>query len=381
MAYNRCMINHPLPEPIYVANEHAFMDMLNELRSAKQIAVDTESNSLYAYQEEVCLIQFSTQTKDYLLDPLSGVDISPLGEIFKSPEIEKIFHAAEYDIICLRRDFNFEFNNLFDSMLASRVLGFSKLGLSSLLEQYFDVHVNKRYQKANWGKRPLSDDMLNYARLDTHFLIPLRKILYKELQEKGRLIIAEEDFERISHAEATPNHKPCYSNVRGYHKLSPQQLAILVELCAYRERVAFHANIPPFKILSSKVLLETAKQAPENMEALAQVPGLSTKLLRRHATGLLQAVRLGQENPPILLEHKPKPSEAYIKRLDRLKRWRHERALLKGVESDVILSRDILEEIAKVNPQTKEDLFEVMKNTPERFRIYHKLILEILRKE
>ena len=375
------MSNEPLPAPIYIDTAQALEQLIAALQSEKRVAVDTESDSLYVYHEKVCLIQFSTPAHDYLLDPLSGVDISPLGTIFSNPNIEKIFHAAEYDVICLRRDFGFEFNHLFDTMQAARVIGFPKLGLSSLLEEYFGVMVNKRYQKANWGKRPLSQEMLDYARLDTHYLIPLREILFSRLEKLSRVKVAQEDFIRLSRVVAAPNDKPCYMSVRGYHTLDPQQLAILNEVCIYRERIASQADLPPFKILGSKVLLETARHNPTSKEDLSNIPGLSPKLLHRHAKGLLEAVKNGQAQPPLYLNHHNKPSEAYIARLEHLKSWRLQRARKKGVASDVVLPREMLEELAKKNPKTDSELAALMQDMPERFRLYHTYILDTLRGE
>ena len=94
-----------------------------------------------------------------------------------NPAIEKVFHAAEYDLICLKRDFGFEFNNLFDTMLAARILGKSGLGLGTMLEQEFGIQVDKRLQRANWARRPLPPEMMAYARMDTHYLVALRDML------------------------------------------------------------------------------------------------------------------------------------------------------------------------------------------------------------
>src|ERR1044071_3179105 len=110
------MTNPILPPPIWVDKPKVFQEMLGDLTAQPRLAVDTESNSLHAYREQVCLIQFTTPNKDYVVDPLALDDLSALGPIFSNPGIEKIFHASEYDLICLRRDFNFQFANLFDTM-------------------------------------------------------------------------------------------------------------------------------------------------------------------------------------------------------------------------------------------------------------------------
>ena len=157
-----------LSKPVLITRPDALIQLANQLANEPILAVDTESNSLYAFQEQVCLIQFSTPQDDFLVDPLALDDLSPLAGLFADPKIEKIFHAAEYDLITLKRDYHFDFENLFDTMIAARILGWEKIGLGSILKSEFDVELNKRYQRANWGKRPIPSEMVNYARLDTH---------------------------------------------------------------------------------------------------------------------------------------------------------------------------------------------------------------------
>src|SRR5512146_3163708 len=185
--------------PALIETPSRFAELLKDLAGQTCVAVDTESNSLHAYRERVCLIQFSTPDTDYVLDPLALDDLSPLGAIFSDPSIEKIFHASEYDIICLSRDYGFSFACNFDTMQAGRILGRRQAGLDRLLEEKFDVKMNKHFQKADWAVRPLSRDLLLYARLDTHYLIRLRDMLKAELEEKGLWQLAEEDFELARH--------------------------------------------------------------------------------------------------------------------------------------------------------------------------------------
>ena len=148
--------------------------MLRRLASEPRIAVDTESNSLYAYQEKVCLLQVSIPGADYLVDPLASPGLGEMRSIFADPSIEKVLHACEYDVICLRRDFGFQLANLFDTMWAARILGWPRVGLADILKERFDVTLDKRWQRYNWGKRPLPADALAYAQLDTHYLLRLR---------------------------------------------------------------------------------------------------------------------------------------------------------------------------------------------------------------
>ena len=186
-----------LPAPIVVTHEDTLARMVERLSREPRVAVDTESNSLYAYREQVCLIQFSVPGADYLVDPLAVENLTRLGPLFADGGMEKVFHAAEYDVVCLKRDFNFEFNNLFDTMVAARILGREEVGLGALLEHEFGVKLDKRFQRANWGERPLKGELLAYARLDTHYLLELRDRLYPKLMERGLWALAEEDFRRM----------------------------------------------------------------------------------------------------------------------------------------------------------------------------------------
>ena len=120
-----------LPPPVWIATPADLQKLADDLECWTRIAVDTESNSLHAFREQLCLIQFSTPQTDYLVDPLALNDLSPLAPIFANPEIEKIFHAAEYDLICLKRDFDITVTNLFDTMQAARILGYKQVGLDS----------------------------------------------------------------------------------------------------------------------------------------------------------------------------------------------------------------------------------------------------------
>ena len=227
-----------LPPPVWVATQTELRALVKELSQHSSVAVDTESNSLHAYHEQVCLIQFSTADTDYLVDPLALDDISSLEKIFSSSKIEKIFHAAEYDLICLKRDFDFSVTNIFDTRWAVRVLGYAKDGLDGLLGEKFNVKVNKKYQKADWGRRPLPPEQINYARLDTHYLLPLKDMLQAELEEKGLLQLACEDFERACDVEI-PTAKPVlWARMSNNHNFTPRELTILKEVYECREQIA-----------------------------------------------------------------------------------------------------------------------------------------------
>ena len=369
-----------LPDPILVTQHTQLQLLAAKLGQMPIIAVDTESNSLHAYQEQVCLIQFSTQNQDYLVDPLALEDLTPLSPIFANPEIEKVFHAAEYDLICLKRDFDFKFRNIFDTMVAARTLGWKKIGLSSILEAEYDIYVDKRYQRANWGQRPLTPPLLNYARLDTHFLIPLRDKLRTDLIEEGWWPVAEEDFTRACHVEiTTPTPGEIeFWKVNGAKELSPQETAVLKALCTYRDKIAQKQNRPLFKIMGDHILLEIAQQKPQEIDDLSNVRGMNARQIRRYGQGVLEAVEEGLQAPPAHFPRRPRPDEDYLNRVDALRTWRKRTAMKIKVDSGVILPKDILYDIARENPTDLDSLQQVMAEVPWRFNKFADAILETI---
>jgi ribonuclease D len=227
------MISEALLPPVWVDRQPLFDRMIKDLSVQPRIAVDTESNSLHAYREQVCLIQFSTPKTDYILDPFVFNDLSALEPLFSNPGQEKIFHAAEYDLICLTRDFGFTFANLFDTMYAARVLAYPLVGLDNMLSEKLRITIDKRHQKADWGARPLTPSQIDYARLDTHYLFQLRDILEKELIETDRLELAREDFARACKVEL-PREKingASWKRFSARKDVSLRELTILNELC------------------------------------------------------------------------------------------------------------------------------------------------------
>ncbi len=368
------------PQAAWINRPAQLLKLVAELSNYPRIAVDTESNGLYAYQEQVCLLQFSTPDADYLVDPLALHDLSALGPLFADPQIEKVFHAAEYDILCLKRDFGFRFAGLFDTMIAARTLGRPQWGLGSLLASEFSIQLDKRLQRANWGRRPIPPDMLAYAAHDTHYLLQLRDRLSAELDEKGLRPIAEEDFHRMCNIPAAPleaTQPNCWS-VAGGQDLTGQQAAILQSLIEYRDRQARYANLPLFKIISNETLVQIALTAPKTESDLAQIHGVGPNIFARHANGLLEAVARGCEARPLHPQRTQRPPDTYLRRLELLRNWRKTTGRKWAVESDVILPRDVLEAIASSNPQTPQALAELMHDLPWRHAQFGEEILDLM---
>ncbi len=332
------------------------------LSESSIVGVDTEADSLHSYFDKVCLFQFSTGGRDYILDPLGCDGLQQLAPIFAAPVPEVVFHAAEYDVLCLKRDYQFRFSALFDTMTAALLLGYERIGLRDLLLQHFGVELDKRFQRAQWAQRPLPEPMLEYARLDTHYLCELRELLSEELVRAGRLSWAQEEFRRIA-AREWPERSfdpDDFRRIKGAGRLNPRQQAVLRELFVLRDQRARELDRPPFKVLGNQTLLLLSEAQPRGESALLRVHGVSPYVARRMGKELLAAVGRGlSADPP----EKPKSSRRFnpydpeIKqRLKGLKGWREKAAGPYGIQPHVLVPNAVLEQIATRGPLSPEQL-------------------------
>ncbi len=373
--------SQPNTQPEWIDTSKKLTHLLQILSNQPVIAVDTESDSLYSYFEKVCLIQFSTPQTDFLVDPLS-VDISGLAPLFDNPSIQKIFHAAEYDFLSLKRDYGFEFNNLFDTMLAARILGWKRYGLATLLKNHFSVQLDKRFQRYNWGERPLSQEALRYARLDTHYLIGLRQIQLDALKKQNRLQEATEAFTRVTQVEPTPKvfDPDDFWRIKGAKNLPPQQRAILRELFILRDKIARKLDWPPFKVINSSVLVDLAKAQPDTYGKLKQTKGLGKNILRHNGPAILRAIQAGQSAQiPEHPANNHRPADSTLARYEQLRQWRNHVAAKRGVEPDVIINNHALMDIARRNPKNLKTLSKMGVLGDWQKEAYGQALLKVLR--
>jgi ribonuclease D len=365
-----------------VTTANGWRSCLSHLQAEPRIALDLEANSMYAYREQVCLIQISIPTQDYIVDPLQPFNLDGFGALLANPSIEKIFHASEYDLTLLKREYGWELNNLFDTMWAARILGYDQVGLASILSKLFQVKLNKRYQKSNWCKRPLSPAQLNYAQLDTHYLLPLRNYLAAELAQQGRLTEAKAIFEQQAQVTLSDHSfdPDSFWAIAGAYDLARQEQAILKSLHIYRDQEAQRRNQPLFKVFSDKTLVELAKTSPTHLSELRRIHGMSNGQIKRYGRTLLEVIANAQQaQPPSFPKRGKRPSDNVLTRYEKLHNWRKMRARKRGVESDVIVSRTALEAIAAVNPHTLEELSQIEELSDWHRQTYGEEILKVLR--
>ncbi len=260
------------------------------IREARLIALDTEYDSFRYFREKLCLFQIQTEERSWLIDPLAAVlDLSFLGDVLSDPEILKIFHAGDNDIRILKRDYGFGFRNIFDTHRAASLLGFRMLSLSTLLKTHLGVTLEKKMQRSRWDLRPLSEEQLDYAALDTAHLTGLYRKLDAELHEKRLDAEAKRLFVGITEVVWQPRvlDRSAHRKIAGYAQLSSGQRERLRLLCRWRFEKAEEINRACFMLLSDTQLLGLARLENASLQNIAGPGLLSTEGANRFGTEIL----------------------------------------------------------------------------------------------
>ena len=338
----------------YITDFSSLSREAEHLLNEKSIAVDLESDSLFHYTEKVCLMQISTAKKNLLVDPLAIKNLSPLETVFSNRSIRKILHGSDYDIRSLHRDFGIEVSSLFDTQLAARILGAAETGLASLLKEHFNVELEKKYQKKDWSRRPLPDDMLVYGVYDTCYLIPLGRILERRLIEKGRYSLFEEECELLTRVRFAPaSEDPLFMKFKGINKFTPRELAILEAVLNIRENIAMEKDRPPFKVLSNDQILNIVREKPKTLNGLKKLTeGQRKKMGRAILGGIGAALKI----PETELPRYPKPESKsvehdYNRNIKLLKKWRNEAAEKFDLEPPLLCTNAQIQLLFQASPE------------------------------
>jgi len=356
------MMDQSPPEYVLIEQEADLHRVMPELQGAPVIGVDLEADSMFHYQEKVCLVQIATERVNLLIDPLSVRDLSPLIPIFADKEIRKVFHGADYDIRSLYRDFSIEVHSLFDTQVAARFLGIREISLANLLQTYFHVASDKKYQKKDWSQRPLPAPMMAYAAQDICYLIPLSRILREDLKKKGRLLCVEEECDLLSGVRANATKTgPLFTSFKGAARLDPRSLAVLENILRFRDQAARRRDCPHFKVLGNAPILEIAQRKPLSRADLGGIKGLSARQIDQMGDVLIQKVKDAVSLSTTALPAYPRKAWERLKasdvdRAEALKNWRDRLGEQWGVDPAVICTNAQIREIAIANPKRPEDL-------------------------
>ena len=345
-----------------VASQSAFDQLVARIAGQPLVAVDTEAASFHRYHDRVYLVQVSTRELTAVIDPLAVKDLSGLGRVLADPGTEIVLHDADYDLRILDRDYGFHATRLFDTRVAAQLLNEPGIGLAALLEKYFAVRLDKKFQRADWSRRPLNEGMLAYAAADTRYLPALRDRLRASLEERGRWPWAEEEFGLLEQLRWTAPGaaEEGYRRLKGASRLRGKTLTVLRELYAWRDQVAREMDRALFRVVTNEALLAMAQAAPTSMEALRAIGGVSPDLISRRGDQILAAVQRGLVAPPekpalLTRDRTPHDPEATA-RLERLKEIRNRLATEVDLAPGLLCPNATLEQIAQRNPKNREEL-------------------------
>ncbi len=350
---------------VYLDAPDAVSRFLKSVGDADAIALDTEGASYHRFVDRIYLLQLSTRDKSAIIDPLPIGTPSLLGDLLESPRVEVVFHDADYDLRLLQQDYGWHVRRIFDTRVAAQLLGIRAFGLAALLERYFGVKLDKKHQRADWSRRPLTEDMLEYAALDTVHLLPLRDRLAAELEGVGRLEWAREEFALLEGTRwAAEDGDSAFLRIKGARDLTRRELAILRELVPWRDAVAKQADRATFRVIGNEQLLAIAKDQPATRDALAAIKGMPRGLLESRGAELLAAVRRGLAVPENELPRFPRAPRwerdpDFDARVLALKAVRDEAAQRLDLDPGVLGARERLEAVARKKPATLEELAEI----------------------
>jgi len=344
----------------WVRSKDELADLCSELRRAGSVAVDLESNGFHAYRARLCLMQISDGTHTWLLDTLAmdRAALQPLGELLADEAIEKVMHGADYDLRLLDREMGASVQGLRDTQIAAQLGGVMAFGLAALLEAELGVTLDKRFQRADFGLRPMSAELAAYAAADAVHLLVLEDRLRGRLRELGRLEWWLEECAALQAVrwEELPPDPLAFERMRGASALRGAARDRLAALWAWREARAAAEDIPPFRIMQPETVLRLAGEPPADLDALAAFRGVGHGVARRHGRALLALLA----SPPAVPARQPgQPFVRDREREDKIKQikvLRDEVALGLGLDPVIVAPRASLEAIVEMLPASTVEL-------------------------
>ncbi len=344
----------------YISSSKELQALAKRVAGEPLLAMDTEAASFHRFIDRIYLIQLSTRHETAIIDPLTVGDVGELGATLADAKVEVIFHDADYDLRILDRDYKFHARRLFDTRIAAQLLGEPAIGLAALLEKYLGVKLDKKFQRADWSRRPLTPEMLDYAAMDTRHLPALRDELRRQLDDMKRLAWAEEEFTRLEGLRWTPvnTNGDSYLRIKGARGLGRRGLALLRELAHWRDEVAADLDRATFRVMPNEALLTLSAGATRSIEALKQVSGVSPRLVETRGEELLSAIERGLKVPDKELPRFPRgerrtPDPSFDARVDKLKAVRNQAAQELKLDPGVLCPKGTLEALARANPATE----------------------------
>ncbi|MFH1176105.1 MAG: HRDC domain-containing protein [Acidobacteriota bacterium] len=346
--------------PRLVENANEVAELCLAARSASSIALDTEADSLHSYHHKLCLIQLSFDERHFVIDPLAvgRPGLEPLAELCARRQVTKVMHGADYDLRVLDRDIGARVCGLEDTQVAAQLLGEPQTGLAALLQKELGVVIDKQYQRADWGARPLAPELVSYAVADTAHLHRLAAAVTGRLEELGRLNWWREEcaaLEEVCWVPA-PVNELAFERIKFAGRLRGLERDRVAALHRWREQQASNEDVPPFRIIRNEALLALAQRPPGDLAEMTAFPGVGKSLSRRHGDQLLALLAA----PPAAPERVPRVASKFEREREaRVKQARSARdavALQLGLAGGVLAPRTVLEQVVDCLPRDEEAL-------------------------
>lgn len=340
--------------------------LIDLIRQSDEVAMDLEADSLHHYHSKICLLQFTLQGQHFLVDPLKIDDLSTLLEALQGKTI--LAHGCDYDLRMMKLHWDFVPDKIFDTMIASRLMGIKAFGLGNLAEEFLDLKLDKGNQKADWSRRPLSESMQHYAAMDTAILHDLVKQIRHKLEDLGRLAWAEESCEFLRLSATNPSDKKEKDpwRIKGSSFLKPPELAVLKATWEFREELAQEWDQPVFKVINNEKLIQIAQRAPNHTEVnysvLPKLPrNFKGSLTAKFLKTINDVIQGPRDNDPPRLKRKPPPAVSpHPMVLEKIKEIRDEIAADLDLEPTLIANKVQLVSLSTHSLKSEE---EIRKNT------------------
>lgn len=349
----------------FITRDEELASVCTELGKEKLVSVDLEADSMHSFAEKICLIQIAAGGRAWLVDPFEVSDFSSFCRILENPDIIKVFHGSDFDVRSLDREFSVQIENLFDTEIACRFLNVKERGLGALMASYFGIHMEKKYQKANWSKRPLKEEMVAYSVEDVAHLERLHDCLVAELEEMGRLEWAREEFGLQAQVKYELNHQPpLFKRFKGAGKLDNRTLAVLEHLLQVRLEQAQKKDLPFFKIMSNQSIMTMAQQRPKSVDDILKIKALSKKQAGMYGRYCVEAVTTAlnlphKELPSYPRTRMPRKTPKVLRRIEMLKKMREHASETVGMEPGFLINNSLISAIAFEGPADRAALAEI----------------------
>ncbi len=331
----------------YIDTQEKLKKMCEELSQEDLIAIDIEcENNLHHYGSYISIIQISTKTKNWVVDVLVLKEINPLLDILKDDKITKIFHDVSFDFRILNHEFNTIPKNVYDTQIAALLIGEKAVGLGSLLEKFFSVNKESKFQMADWTKRPINPEMMSYAVKDTAYLIDLKQTIDKKIKELNRVEWLKQELDHLE-TKDYEYRELLFEDIKGITKLNPTQKLFAKKIYDLRNILAKKTDKPPHRMISNKKIISLGEEPPKTKIGWEQIKGMHPKIKAKAQSLFNEAQKTPLKKETTIKRERKNYSEQQKEQLQELDNVRSKIAQELNLEPYLIMAKDQMHDIVR----------------------------------